>query len=246
MTASSTIDDRLKKLELELGLCSNNVDKNGVDEQAMDVSLRVNHLLESTNLLLQQHSKPLPSSSGNFHTKNNNSSAPSKSLEDALLHCENLARSMDASCNGLLLAVTSSSNDSYTTAPLIYRKQEVLARCEELEVALDQLASIRDLVSISNPNLIQNLQQCGKNSDVSLDHVDNAPILVSPSFTFAVEDVNKERLKDITTRVTNISDRMDELTKKCDDLISLYYRLISAVNEKLSLFQESQAFSKDK
>jgi hypothetical protein len=75
---------------------------------------------------------------------------------------------------------------------------------------------------------------------VSLDHVANAPILASPSFTFASEDVNRNRLDDITTRVLSIHDKTNILAHKCDDLISVYYRLMSAVNEKMVLFRDSQ------
>ena len=146
------------------------------------------------------------------------------------------------------MSSTPSSKEIYTTAPLIYRKQEVLARSTDIERALEQLADVRDLLCLSNQNLARELQSqksstAGTNINTALasssllDHVNNAPILSSPSFTFATEDVNLTRLGGVTSKVVDINDRTDRISRKCDDLVNVYYKLISAVNEKLVLYE---------
>jgi len=147
---------------------------------------------------------------------------------------------------------TPSSNDVYTTAPLIYRRQEVLARSAELERALEQLGSMRDLLCLSNPSLMKEIQktnanlQSNSNSSSSssssslLDHVSNAPIISSPSFTFATEEENKKRLEDVTAKVIGIHDKAEKLSRKCDDIINVYYKLMTAVNEKLVLYHDER------
>jgi hypothetical protein len=227
---AASIEERLTILESELGLTSSL--SSGFDEEqqtSLEISSRVQSLLKTTSTLLQNHTT---------QQHNSKHSTPTISLERSLSECKSLAQSLDSA--GLILASTSSSNDLYTAAPLIYRKQEVLARSQELQNALEQLANIRDLLSFSNQDLMRDLQTRKSGEDVSLDHVANAPILASPSFTFASEDVNRNRLDDITTRVLSIHDKTNILAHKCDDLISVYYRLMSAVNEKMVLFRDSQ------
>ncbi len=255
---SSSIDERLAALESTLGLTSTT--------SSPQISVQVESLLESTDKLLQryhasQHQKQQEQQS--FKTSTNSSTTSNIiPLEQTISECEKLFRSLDSSTpfssnvtdnassplsSGLILMSTPSSNDVYTSAPLIYRKQEILARSEELERALEQLANMRDLLCLSNQNLTRELQRqkstAGANVNTAsassslLDHVSNAPILSSPSFTFATEDVNIKRLKDVTTKVVNLSDRTDKISRKCDDLVNVYYKLISAVNEKLVLYE---------
>lgn len=245
-SANSSLDDRLSLLESKLGIgvgIESGDDVTDTDTtfgaDAVDISSRVTWLLDSASSRLRQQ-------------KQEGGGMP-MSVEGALLECEALAASLEAS--GLLFHTASTSSgdnpspslNASTSTPVIYRKQEVLARSEELQRAMSQLAKIRDLLSISNQKLIQALQQKNDsniiiyngNGSIS-EHVANAPILVGPSFHFASDDVNKQKLVDLNSRIIHVSEETNRLTAKCDHLINVYYKLIHAANQKFILHQEGK------
>ena len=139
-----------------------------------------------------------------------------------------------------------------TSTPLIYRNQEVLARSEELQTAFYQLNQIRDLLSISNTKLIQALQlqkhntttntttnnntsSSSSSSSLSLDHIANAPILVSTSFQYASNHTNQQRLHQLSSNVDSIYERTIRVIGSIDHVVHVYYNLILAMNEKFML-----------
>ena len=146
-----------------------------------------------------------------------------------------------------------STSTSSTSTPLIYRNQEVLARSEELQTAFYQLNQIRDLLSISNTKLIQALQlqkhntttntntnnttssSSSSSSSLSLDHIANAPILVSTSFQYASNHTNQQRLHQLSSNVDSIYERTIRVIGSIDHVVHVYYNLILAMNEKFML-----------
>jgi len=233
---TSSIDERLTSIELCLGITSSTSDSAAAEQ----ISDRVQSLYESTNSLFQSQQS------------NSNNGKSSSTLEKKLSECQRIASKLDI--HGLIFTSSLSSNEKYTAAPLIYRKQELLARSQDLEYALEQLAKIRDLLSISNPNLTRelpkkiesnnNTNSSNGGQEIPLDHVADAPIISSPSFTFASDEMNQNKLNNLSTRILDVNDRATILVQKYDHLINTYYTLMTAVNEKLVLYQEALEYNK--
>ena len=231
---------RLYNLEQMLGFDSPlAVESSGSAAQNNDltqISSRVQTLLDKTKLRLQS---------------NNNAAQPSSSniLEedlDGLINLNNLEQSI------FLASAVSNDINSNNSKPLVYRKHELLARSEELQNALEEIATIRDLLCVSNPKLTKELQHSNtaifpkqkqqqlsrSQKRISIESVTNAPIIISPPYMFAEQRDNQDKLKELSERIERINDRVVNVTAKCDAVIGTYYNLISAVNEKLILRQE--------
>lgn len=245
-----SLDERLTSLEVSLGSISLTS-----QTHQKDVTSRIDSLLTSTtNLLNSQRQKQNAKSFSS-------SSAP---LESDIAECRKLYRKLDPSCLMLASTETSSSRgpiSSVSSPPHVYRRQEVLARSEDLRVALEQLAQMRDLLLISNPSLAKRLQVKklevanssgggGAGGDLvgdvvvggdgaSIDRVImEAPILASPVFGYASDPVNVERLERVASRVLDVNQKADELACRFDSLLDRYYTIVNLVNEKNVLVQD--------
>jgi len=243
-----SLDERLTSLEVSLGsisLTSQSPQK--------DITSRINSVLISTSNLLNSQRQ-----------KQNAKSFSSSSAESDIAECRKLYRNLDPSC--LMLTSTETSNNrgrisSVSSPPHVYRLQEVLARSEDLRVALERLAQMRDLLLISNPNLAKRLQvkkpeAAGVNGGVgaggdlvgdvvvggdgeSIDRVImEAPIFASPVFWLGTDAANAERLKSVATRVFDINQKADELAGRFDSLLDRYYTIVNLVNEKTVLVHD--------
>jgi hypothetical protein len=240
---ATSFQERLHILETKLGILDPNSDSStGTTAKSVesgDLSSRIDALLTSTTSRLQQQNAKLKAISSSQHQQS--AATAMSSFENVLSECDTFSKSL--AFTGLAMSTvdsqSSASAPSTDAAPLIYRKQEVLARGAELESAFEQLAKIRDFLSFSNQGLIQNLQKKKDGEDVSLDHVANAPIIASQMYTFATEEGNMQRLEDLTQRIVSVNDRTTELTQECDNLVGVYYKLMSTVNEKLRLYQDA-------
>jgi len=150
--------------------------------------------------------------------------------------CNALARELDPS--GLLLATNVASGSHSNTVPYIFRRQEILARSQELKRCLEQLGEIRNLLLISNPSLAKQLND-NNNNKLSIEHVVSAPIVSSPSFSFASDSVIKQRLDCVTSTMLAMNERVEILTQKSESFIEQYYKIMAAVSEKMVLLEES-------
>jgi len=223
----TTVEQRLNQIEATLGF--ENLTQNGSERSTSDssyhqddVQTRLQSLLDSTNSLLKE--------------------SPNSALDITLKECDELAR--DLSPSGLLL-----KSDAATSSSVgVYRKEEILARFEELESTFELLANIRDLLMTSNPTLAKDLQartsKGGKSYPISVDHIVSAPILTDSSFTFAADAVNVKRLNTLAADVLDAQERSLNLTKRVDVMLDRYYAAMTAVNEKMVLVQEEAAREK--
>lgn len=207
------IEERLNLIESKIGL-SARVDRDD-NEPETSVESRLDTLLDSIQTKLDESSNP--------------------DISKTIQNCNNLAKELSPS--GLLLQ---SEANSYSS---IYRKQEILARYEELVKALDLLAKIRDVLIISNPNLSREIQANaaeGASKQVSSDNIISAPIISDSSFTFAVDPKNEERMKGLIADVMLLKQKSIELSNKVDYMLDRYYDAMTAINEKVVLISQKE------
>ena len=213
----STIEERLNRIECTLGFVQDDASESSDSASCrQNIKSRLQSLLDSIQTLLNESSQP--------------------ALDNDLKECDDLAR--DLSPSGLLLK----SDIGISSSAGVYRKQEILARFEELENTFELLARVRDLLMISNPTLAKDLQtrasKAGKSDPILVDHLISAPILSGSSLTFASDALNMKRLNALTVDVLDVRDRSSHLAKLADDMMDRYYAAMTAVNEKMVLVQE--------
>lgn len=207
------IEERLNLIESKIGL-SARVDRDD-NEPETSVESRLDTLLDSIQTKLDESSNP--------------------DISKTIQNCNNLAKELSPS--GLLLK---SEANSYSS---IYRKQEILARYEEVVKALDLLAKIRDVLIISNPNLSREIQANaaeGASKQVSTDNIISAPIISDSSFTFAVDPKNEDRMKGLIADVMLLKQKSIELSNKVDYMMDRYYDAMTAINEKVVLISQKE------
>lgn len=210
---SPSFEKRLRYLEtaLDINTTSQNerdaCSRVGDTQSQESIQSRVDKLKESTQFFFQE-----------------------SSLASKLRECDKIAQELSPS--GLLLTV-----DTATSSASVHRKQEILARYEELQNAFESLEKIRDMLLISNPSLAKQSDSGGENQ-LSADYIMSAPILSSSSFAFASDPKNEERLKMLTHDVWDARERSYNLSKRVDALVDRYYSVMDAVNEKMVLLQE--------
>jgi hypothetical protein len=166
------------------------------------------------------------------------------SLQSELSTCENLAKSLEPS--GLLLASSNNPTD-ISEGAFIYRRQEILARCQDLQYAFHTLADIRDLIQRSYPQLTKAIQEQQQTtlSTTPSSYASNihqlilsAPVISSPTFEFASDSNNLDRLDRLTQSLSELYERVSHLTQRADELIQRYYSIMSLINDKFSLVLE--------
>jgi len=215
---TSSIEKRLRSIEASLGITDGRK-LNGKDagkKNDRGISDRVDSLLSSTHNLLDK-------SSPHGHAN----------VASDIQTCHKMARELAPA--GLLLATASIDSVNASSGVFVYRRQEILARFEELQDALETMARIKDMLLVSNPSLAKELQKKNSSSGerISLDHIVSAPILASPSYTFASNPTNVERLEALADDVIDVNDRSTALVEKVDGMVDRYYTAINEINETL-------------
>lgn len=142
---------------------------------------------------------------------------------------------------GLLLNSMHALNSSSSGGA--YRKQEILARYDELLAAFELLEKIRDLITVSHPSLVKKLQVAetavgGVKVEGLLDDIASAPIFASSSFDFAADPSNRKKLSDLTKEVMSLREKSLSLSERMDHMIDDYYSKMSAMNEKMVILKE--------
>jgi len=224
-----SIDERLNKLELTLGL-SSSVTRTDSSVSTTPIHSRVQSLVESADKLLPQ---------GFPHKSQTQQQQQQSNLSNNLSEIERLGRMLEPT-GGILASAVSSSN-SIQDYPYIYRRQEILAQHDQLRHTLEQLSSIRQWISVSNPHLTKEIQRWSsmEGKQISMAHIVNSPIFNNAGFQFASNSNNQVRLETASKRIISLNEKALELMDHCDLLIEGYYTIIKAVNEKLLLLQDS-------
>jgi uncharacterized protein YjcR len=105
-------------------------------------------------------------------------------------------------------------------APILYRKQELLASAETFMHDIGQIGDIMKLLLIGQPPITE--------GDLKEEHVTQAPILTA---TPCISEEDQQRMDAVQPRTAVAADRLDRL-------LNNYHTLISAASEKMVLADE--------
>lgn len=119
-------------------------------------------------------------------------------------------------------------------APLLYRRQQVLASADMMQQNMQKVHEILTLVSIGQAQIM--------NSDsatpISEMQVTKAPILtqtVPPSLQ------DQERLRKVEKNLLETQQQIESIAARMDRLVSAYHSLVAVVSEKMVLVDEAVA-----
>ena len=125
---------------------------------------------------------------------------------------------------------TALTHQKQIMAPILYRRQQILAEKDTFSADMEQVARILNLLLID---------QDGSHTaakGVTEQQVVNAPILVETTTTTAEED--DERLDRLAQQAVDLQERAARVSHKLDSVLRNYASLVGAVSEKLVLFEE--------
>ena len=197
MTSTLSIEHRLRELELTLGIHN----KSDLSESSHDIKTRIDDIHDHYSKKLSSH--------GNG------------SLRNDLKQCEALEKELEP---GSLLTYQMMSSSSTKNAPLLYRRQEILASKESFKKDMNQLALIRDLL----------LRKHQSNKSTFSE----SPIISSSVYDSANDPSMLQRLDTVTLKVSNVHERASKLVSRLDSLLDGYQQIMLAASEKVLLADE--------
>lgn len=120
---------------------------------------------------------------------------------------------------------TALTHQKQIMAPMLYRRQQILAEQNTFRGDLEQVARILNLLLIDQDNSTKIITE---------EQVVNAPIVVDTGLT-AQED---EKLENLSKQVVELQGRVQKAAQRLDQLLENYSGLVSAASEKLVLLEE--------
>jgi hypothetical protein len=112
-------------------------------------------------------------------------------------------------------------------APILYRKQELLASAEPFKRDLEQVGDIMKLLLIGQPPITD--------GDLKEEHVTQAPILTG---TPCISEEDQQRMDALQHQMVDMQTRTAAVANQMDRLLNNYHTLISTVSEKMILADE--------
>jgi hypothetical protein len=129
------------------------------------------------------------------------------------------------------LAGPAASVGGNSNAPLLFRRQEVLASSESMQRDMDSLSRIRELTMIG-----VKVTDSKKSSNES--NVVNCPIIASERYDLPSDPEEKERLERLCFRVAELHKRTVAASIRADRMLDSYGEVMMALSEKIVLAEE--------
>ena len=271
-TAPSNIELRLATLEATLGLPSLSVGAGGEGSDASDaptssppaadLSSRIERITSDLNSIIRERqasaTNAAASSGGAAASRSSAASASSVAVLEDFAEIDRLMAELDAGSvlthQGTAGLVSGpSAAQQPLTAPLLYRRQEVLASAEALKIGMDRLGEIRallDSVTTSSASAAAQVAaarsggpaktgQVGPSAQ-SKSTVDfaNSSLITSGQYEYAADADAMRRLQDVSVQAADINARAVSVATRVDNLISQYHRVMTLLSEKCVLVDE--------
>ena len=280
-TAPSNIELRLATLEATLGLPSLSIGAGGEGSDASDaptspppaaadLSSRIERIVSDLNSTVRERqasaTNAAASSVGATTSRSSVASASSVTGLEDFAEIDRLMAELDAgsvlSHQGTAGLVSGpSAAQQPLTAPLLYRRQEVLASAEALKIGMDRLGEIRDLLdSVTSSSASAAAQVAAARSggppktgqggpsaqSKSTADFANSSLITSDRYEYAADADAMRRLQDVSVQAADINVRAGSVATRVDNLISQYHRVMTLLSEKCVLVDEEVSVLKMK
>ena len=269
-TAPSNIESRLAALEVTLGLPSLTVagGEGGGDAsdapQPADLSARIDRIVSDLNSTVRERQAAAANEAASSGGARSSASASVSVLED-FAQIDRLMSELDAgavlSHQGTAgLASGQAAAQQPLTAPLLYRRQEVLASAESLKVGMERLGEMRSLldsVATSSASAAAQVAAARGGSGTSgaaaaaaksrgssergkpsIANFANSSLITSDRYEYAADADSTRRLQDVSVQAADINARAMSVATRLDNLISQYHRVMTLLSEKCVLVDE--------
>jgi len=271
-TAPSNIESRLAALEVTLGLPSLTVaggegsDTSDAPHHPTDLSSRIDRIVSDLNSTVRERQAAAANAAASSGGARSSSSASVSVMED-FADIDRLMSDLDAgavlSHQGTAgLASGPAAAQQPLTAPLLYRRQEVLASAESLKVGMGRLGEIRSLldsVTTSSASAAAQVAAAGGSSGgpaksasgatttkgrglsvkgKSTTNFANSSLITSDRYEYAADAYEMRRLQDVSVQAADINARAVSVATRVDNLISQYHRVMTLLSEKCVLVDE--------
>ena len=273
-TAPSNIELRLATLEATLGLPSLSIGAGGEGSDASDaptspppaaadLSSRIERIVSDLNSTVRERqasaTNAAASSVGATTSRSSVASASSVTGLEDFAEIDRLMAELDAgsvlSHQGTAGLVSGpSAAQQPLTAPLLYRRQEVLASAEALKIGMDRLGEIRgllDSVTTSSASAAAQVAAARTSSggpaktaggpsaqSVSTADFANSALITSDRYEYAADADAMRRLQDVSVQAADVNARAVGVATRVDNLISQYHRVMTLLSEKCVLVDE--------
>lgn len=197
---NTSIENRLAAVESKLGISQ----LPQLTSSSKDIENRIDDVYEKYVKKIQSHSNG--------------------SLVKDLKTCETLEKELNP---GLLLTHQISSS-STKSAPLLYRRQDILSCKESFKKDMDELTKIRDLLVLK--------QISGKSK--SEPNFADSPIISCSAYRESSDPAMTQRLNAVVTKVSVLQSKASSLSSRLDVLLNQYHNIISNTSEKIVLANE--------
>mmetsp|Transcript_4047 Transcript_4047/g.6937 ORF Transcript_4047/g.6937 Transcript_4047/m.6937 type:complete len:242 (-) Transcript_4047:45-770(-) len=215
-TSLEQLELRLAELELKIGT---SVVSSSSQTQNIDVTSRLDNLLRiETN-----RRPPAPPTA--------KASDASLDTKRAALHQE--FRTIDRLLSELAmspLAGPAASVGGNANAPLLFRRQEILASSDSMKRDMEVLSRIRELTMIG--------VKVTHDTNKSESNVVNCPIVASERYNLPSDPEAKERLERLCFRVAEVHKRSTAVSIRADRMLDSYGKVMMALSEKMVLAEE--------
>jgi hypothetical protein len=124
---------------------------------------------------------------------------------------------------------TALTHQQQIAAPILYRRQEVLASAESLHQNMQQVQEVLTLLSIGQPQMIAG------GEPVSEMQVTKAHILTQ---TTPPSKEDQERLRETEETLRDVQSKVESIAARMDRLVAGYHSVVAAVSEKMVLADE--------
>ena len=123
---------------------------------------------------------------------------------------------------------TALTHQRQVVAPIIYRKQEILASASDYQRNIQHVQQILNLISIGQNN-------SSNNHKITEQEIIHAPIITETMGMTSEQEINFDML---STTVLDLQYRVQNLSYQFDTMMDHYTNLISAISEKMILISE--------
>jgi uncharacterized coiled-coil protein SlyX len=122
---------------------------------------------------------------------------------------------------------TALTHQQLFAAPILYRKQELLASAEPFKHDMEQVGDILKLLLIGQPPITD--------GELKEEHVTQAPILTAAP---CISEKDQQRMDALQHQMVDMQTRTAAVADQMDRLLNNYHTLISTVSEKMILADE--------
>ena len=225
MIAASSIEARLRALEEVLRGSGYSAESGGGESSSSGGPTSRLHALEAKLDAFLANGDPAAAAAAAAEAGSGGSSAAPTNLQQIWAESDKLLMELDPG--------SALTHQQQIAAPILYRRQQVLASADTLQQNMQQVYDILTFLSIGQAQIIS-----GDVTPVSEMQVTKAPILTQ---TVPPSREDQERLRKVEKALWETQQQVESIAARMDRLVSGYHALVSAVSEKMVIADEVAA-----